>query len=189
MNGDSARIPASSQTVGPYFRIGLQRLIECTPALAPETRGTIELRGRVHDSEGAPVADAMLEFWNAAAADDRLDGHENRSAFPAGFRRVITDEDGRFSVVIESPKSVPQGDQHAHAPHMLVLVFARGLLRHLISRVYLGDEQANADDPVLMKIPEERRTTLIARPDQSRAGLYRWDVILQGAGETVFFAW
>ena len=75
------------------------------------------------------------------------------------------------------------------APHMLVLVFARGLLRHLISRVYFEDEPANASDPVLMQIPEERRATLIARPIEDRANLYRWDMVLQGTGETVFFAW
>jgi protocatechuate 3,4-dioxygenase alpha subunit len=72
---------------------------------------------------------------------------------------------------------------------MLVLVFARGLLRHLISRVYFGDEPANEGDPVLMTISEERRATLIAQPDEGQANLYRWDVMLQGTGETVFFAW
>jgi protocatechuate 3,4-dioxygenase alpha subunit len=68
-------------------------------------------------------------------------------------------------------------------------VFARGLLRHLISRVYFADEQGNEGDPVLMAIPPERRATLIAQRDEGRANLYTWDVILQGTGETVFFAW
>jgi protocatechuate 3,4-dioxygenase alpha subunit len=84
---------------------------------------------------------------------------------------------------------VPLGDGRTQAPHFTALVFARGLLRHLITRVYLGDERANESDNVLTGIPEERRKTLIARPDHARAGLYLWDVILQGPGETVFFAW
>jgi protocatechuate 3,4-dioxygenase alpha subunit len=173
MSGDPVQIPAGSQTVGPYFRIGLDYLIERTPALTLQTAGTIEVRGRVWDRDGAPVPDAMLEFWNAAEVG------EESGVFPAGFRRAATDGDGNFSVVMA----------RAHAPHMLVLVFARGLLRHLVTRVYFGDEQANQGDAVLMTIPQERRATLIAQPDESRANLYRWDVILQGTGETVFFAW
>ena len=73
------------------------------------------------------------------------------------------------------------------APHMLVLVFARGLLRHLISRVYFEDEDANGSDPVLLTVPRERRSTLIAKSDGENR--FRWDVILQGSNETVFFAW
>jgi protocatechuate 3,4-dioxygenase alpha subunit len=169
----SAQIPAGSQTVGPYFSIGLEYLIERTPALTLETAGTIEIRGRVLDRDGAPVPDAMLEFWSAPKVG------EEEGLFPAGFRRAATDGDGNFSVVMA----------RAPAPHMLVLVFARGLLRHLITRVYFGDGQANQADPVLMTIPQERRATLIAQPDESRANLYRWNVILQGTGETVFFAW
>lgn len=172
MSDDPVPIPAGSQTVGPYFRIGLDYLIERTPALTLETAGTIEIRGRVWDRDGAPVPDAMLEFWRAPG-----DGEEG--VFPAGFRRAATDADGNFSVVMA----------RAQAPHMLVLVFARGLLRHLVTRVYFGDELANQGDPVLMTIPQERRATLIAQPDESRANLYKWDVILQGTGETVFFAW
>ena len=173
MSGDSVHIPAGSQTVGPYFRIGLEYLIERTPALTLETAGTIEIRGQVSDRDGAPVPDAMLEFWSAARVE------EEQGVFPAGFRRAATDEEGNFSVVTA----------RAQAPHMLVLVFARGLLRHLVTRVYFGDEQANQGDPVLMAIPQERRATLIAQPDERRTNLYRWDVILQGARETVFFAW
>jgi protocatechuate 3,4-dioxygenase, alpha subunit len=173
MSGDSVQIPAGSQTVGPYFRIGLDYLIERTPALTLETAGTIEIRGRVSDRDGVPVPDAMLEFWSAAKIG------EEEGPFPAGFRRAATDGDGNFSVVMA----------RAPAPHMLVLVFARGLLRHLVTRVYFGDAQANQGDPVLMSIPQERRATLIAQPDGSQANSYRWDVILQGPGETVFFAW
>jgi protocatechuate 3,4-dioxygenase alpha subunit len=181
----SVPIPAGSQTVGPYFRIGLDYLVERTPSLTLDTAGTIEIHGRVLDRDGAPVPDAMLEFWSAAKAADKFAGER---VFPAGFRRAVTDGEGRFSAVMERP-AAGRADERSHAPHLLVLVFARGLLRHLISRVYFADEHGNEGDRVLMAIPEERRATLIARPDQSRANLYRWDVILQGTGETVFFAW
>ncbi len=173
MSGDPVQIPVGSQTVGPYFRIGLDYLVERTPVFTLETAGAIEIRGRVLDRDGAPVPDAMLEFWSVAKVG------EEEGVFPAGFRRAATDEDGNFSVVMA----------RGHTPHMLVLVFARGLLRHLVTRVYFGDERANQGDPVLMTISQERRATLIAQPDESRANLYRWDVILQGTGETVFFAW
>ena len=179
----SVPIPAGSQTVGPYFRIGLEYLIERTPSLPLDAAGTIEIRGRVLDRDGAPVPDAMLEFWSAAKVADKA------GVFPAGFMRVVTDSDGTYCAVMERPTRVPLGDERAHAPHTLVLVFARGLLRHLIARVYFADEQANEGDPVLLAIPPERRATLIAQRDEGRANLYRWDVILQGTGETVFFAW
>ena len=189
MIGDFVQIPTSSQTVGPYFRIGLEYLSERTPAFTADMPGTIELRGRVLDRDGAPVTDAMLEFWSAATVEDPSGGDDERHGLPRGFRRAMTDANGTFSVVTERPATIQHENDRAHAPHMLVLVFARGLLRHLISRVYLGDEQTNESDPVLMKIPEDRRATLISRPDKARAGLYWWDVILQGKGETVFFAW
>ena len=189
MSGDSVQIPAGSQTVGPYFRIGLDYLIERTPALTLETGGVIEIRGRVSDRDGSPVPDAMLEFWSASKVGDKLGGDGEAGVFPAGFRRTATDADGNFSIVMARPAPVGPGVERAHAPHMLVLVFARGLLRHLVTRVYFADEQANQGDPVLTAIPQERRATLIARPDESRANVYRCDVILQGTGETVFFAW
>jgi protocatechuate 3,4-dioxygenase alpha subunit len=188
MNGDSARIPASSQTVGPYFRIGLEYLIERTPALTIDTPGAIEIRGRVFDRDGAPVTDAMLEFWSASTVAHGSKEAAAHDGFPIGFRRVPTDGDGRFSVLMRQPAGLPE-NEHAHAPQALVLVFARGLLRHLITRVYLGDEQGNESNPVLVSVPEDRRATLIARPDESRTGLYHWDLVLQGTGETVFFAW
>lgn len=188
MSEEPSQVPASSQTVGPYFRIGLEYLVERTPALAKDSPETIELRGRVLDRDGAGVSDAMLEFWNPNAEKHRTVDREH-DLFPEGFRRVVTDGEGRFSTAIERPAMVRLEDCHTQAPHFIVLVFARGLLRHLITRVYLGDEQANESDTVLNAILDGRRPTLIALPDEARAGLYFWDVILQGSRETVFFAW
>jgi protocatechuate 3,4-dioxygenase, alpha subunit len=189
MSDASARIPAGSQTVGPYFRIGLEYLMDRIPALTLSVPGTIELRGRVLDRDGEPVPDALLEFWTAATVAGRLSDDGESNGFPAGFTRAATDSDGGYSIAIERPATGQSGDEQTDAAHMIVLVFARGLLRHLISRVYLGDESANESDAVLMEIPEERRATLIARPDQRRAGMYWWDIRLQGTDETVFFAW
>jgi protocatechuate 3,4-dioxygenase, alpha subunit len=188
MSDDSVWIPAGSHTVGPFFRIGLDYLIERSPALTLDTPGTIEIRGRVLDRDGAPVPDAMLEFW-CAEAEDRFGANAEQVGFPAGFRRAATNAEGSFSVVMQRPAKVLAGSGLNQAPHLLVLVFARGLLRHLIARVYLGDEPGNESDCVLSGIPAARRATLIARPDAERLGVYEWDVILQGTAETVFFAW
>ena len=123
----------------------------------------------------------MLEFWSADRA-----GATDHSGFPEGFRRAATGVDGDFCVSMRRPAPADMGDGRKQSPHLLVLFFCRGLLRHLISRVYF-DEAANASDPVLLGVPAERRHTLIAR--REGGGSYRWDVILQGAEETVFFAW
>jgi len=172
-------IPASSQTVGPFFRIGLQHLIDRAPAA---TAGAITILGKVLDRDGAPVSDAMLEFWSA-------DGEANSPAdeFPRGFRRVGTDADGAFSATLPRPQPLVMENGSTHAPHLLVLVFARGLLRHLITRVYFENDAGNKTDPVLLSVPAGRRNTLIAR--NAGTNSFRWDVILQGADETVFFAW
>ena len=181
--------PACSQTVGPYFRIGLEYLIDRTPEVQDARVQTIKIYGRVLDRDGAPVPDAMLEFWagdHDAAVPSSVD---KQRGFPMGFRRVATDEDGQFVVATRMPSAATDVDGKMHAPHMLVLVFARGLLRHLISRVYFEGEQDNADDLVLQRVPAERRKTLIAERDPERVGAYRWNVVLQGENETVFFAW
>ena len=184
MSDNSARTPSSSQTVGPYFRIGLEYLMNRTPVPGIVPPGMIEIRGRVLDRDGVPVTDAMLEFLSSAGVGRSLDGKEVESGIPEGFRRVATDEEGEFAVAISRPAVETSSDAY-----FMVLVFARGLLRNLISRVYLEDEARNDNDAVLLRIPPDRRATLIARADEKQAGLYWWDVVLQGTNETVFFAW
>jgi protocatechuate 3,4-dioxygenase alpha subunit len=183
MSDNSLGIPASSQTVGPYFRIGLEYLVNRNPVPSMVPAGMIEIRGRVLDRDGLPVTDAMLEFSSGAGAPSLLDGNDTESGIPGGFRRVATDEKGVFAMAIARPAAETSSDAH-----LLVLVFARGLLRHLISRMYLGDEVSNDGDSVLLRVPPDRRATLIARADEKKAGLYWWDVVLQGTNETVFFA-
>jgi protocatechuate 3,4-dioxygenase alpha subunit len=183
MSEDLVRIPASSQTVGPYFRIGLEYLVNRNSVPDVVSAGMIEIRGRVLDRDGSPVPDAMLEFCSGSGDRRLLDGKNAESGIPEGFRRVGTDEKGEFAVAIARPVVAISSD-----PHLAVQVFARGLLRQLISRVYLEDEVSQSDD-VLLRVPADRRVTLIARVDEKHEGLYWWDVVLQGAGETVFFAW
>ena len=173
--------PTGSQTVGPYFAIGFTYQLErCEPVKAAAS--AIAIRGRVLDRDGVPVPDAVLEFWSA----DNLAASDS-DAYPRCFRRVYTELDGRFSALVNHPAPVPAQDGTTQSPHILVLIFARGLLRHLISRVYLENEPANASDPVLLAVPANRRHTLIAKRDGENS--FSWNVVLQGPEETVFFAW
>lgn len=185
MSSETKRIPSSSQTVGPYFTIGLDYLIALMEEVKAGTDTAIQVCGRVLDRDGAPVPDAMLEFWSAGDPSD-ASAEVQEHAIPDGFRRVATDLEGCFAARIRRPVASRLEDGRLQAPHALVLVFARGLQRPLISRVYLGDRE-NESDPVLLSIPAERRSTLIAKCDGT--DVYHWDVILQGTDETVFFAW
>ena len=172
---------SSSQTVGPFFGIGLTYLIDRSLAVHTGKAGAIEIRGKVLDRDGVPVPDGMLEFWGADASES-----PNKNAYPSGFTRSFTDADGNFCAQISRPVALPFEGGRMQSPHVLVLIFARGLLRHLVSRVYFGDER-NESDPVLLGISDERRHTLIAQCEGRNS--FRWNVILQGSDETVFFAW
>jgi protocatechuate 3,4-dioxygenase, alpha subunit len=179
-----------SQTVGPFFSIGLQRLgaAELAPPGVAGERVTVE--GRVLDGDGQPVPDALLELWQANAhgryahSEDTQDGPLDPRF--RGFGRVPTDRDGRFRFATIRPGKVPGPGGTLQAPHIAVSVFARGLLRRLVTRLYFPDDPAHASDPVLALVPPDRRSTLIARRGDGPAALL-WDVVLQGAGETVFF--
>ena len=189
MSNDAVPIPTSSQTVGPYFRIGLDGMIERTPGSSLEAPGMIAIRGRVLDRDGVAVPDAMLEFWSASTEPIALNAELAIAGCPTGFRRVATGGDGEFSVVIEGPAPPDSNEDESQGLHFEVLVFARGLLRQLLTRVYLGDGESSKTDPLLVTIPEERRATLIAKADHPRANVFHWTIRLQGTGETVFFAW
>ncbi|MEA2666658.1 MAG: protocatechuate 3,4-dioxygenase, alpha subunit [Candidatus Eremiobacteraeota bacterium] len=189
-------IPTASQTIGPFFREGLTR-----PAWSDLTRagtnGTpVRIAGTVRDGDGAPVPDALLEIWQA---DERGRYAHPEDAPPVagerlfrGFGRACTDPDGRYWFRTIVPGPVPGGAGPAQAPHVNVSLFARGLLKRVVTRIYLADHtEENARDPVLSSIPDEAaRRSLIARREEHEGGVpvYRFDVILQGEGETAFFA-
>lgn len=184
----------SSQTVGPFFAPALLREDARRNILVqPETvGGRIRIQGRVLDGDGIAVPDALIEIWQANAH-----GRFNHPADAGtaqldlsfiGFGRSGTDEDGLYWFETIKPGPVPFDEKRAQAPHISVTVFARGLLNHLITRLYFADEPTNALDPILNYVPEQRRATLLAQrlPD-STAVIYRFDIVLQGANETVFF--
>jgi protocatechuate 3,4-dioxygenase, alpha subunit len=179
-----------SQTVGPYFAIGLP--FDVGPFVVPEgTPGAIHITGTVYDGAGVAIPDFLLETWQADGEGRFADmhGHGGPSELPdfRGFARYgLEDGDGTFDIVTVKPGRVPGLPGQMQAPHINVSLFARGMLHRTVTRIYFADEtEANASDPVLASVPVERRATLLAEPV---AGGYRFDIRVQGAGETVFFA-
>ena len=188
MTAHTKLIPSGSQTVGPFFRIGLQYMIDHAAVISLSS-DTVELRGKVIDRDGAPVTDALLEFWSAGAALSSAKSEPHGSGLATGFHRVATNEDGDYSATLARPAPVPFAGNTMQAPHFLVLFFARGLLRHLLTRVYFANDSTNDVDPVLLQVPAERRHTLIASSSRSNSRTFHWNVVLQGKDETAFFAW
>jgi len=179
-------VATGSQTVGPFFSIGFGHL--CSVTAAVEAR-PITVHGKVIDGDGEPVPDAVLELWQADPLGNYPTGSANASGHAAGFARIATDDKGSFSFTTCRPGAVAFDGIRKQAPHLVVLVFARGLLRHLITRMYFADEPGNATDPLLQSLPDDRRSTLIAQGTSDSADTLHWDVVLQGENETVFFAW
>jgi protocatechuate 3,4-dioxygenase alpha subunit len=178
-----------SQTVGPYFAIGLP-WGHGPLAVPADTPGAIRISGRVYDGAGAIVPDSLIETWQADPDGHFADlhGHGGPSELPGfrGFARYgAEDGDGRFEIVTVKPGQVPGPGDTVQAPHIDVTVLARGMLHRCVTRIYFEDEvDANAADPVLASVPKDRRATLIA---PATDGGYRFDIHLQGPGETVFF--
>jgi len=161
-----------SQTVGPYFAIGLPW--EAGPhAVDPEHPDAVTITGTVFDGAGVPIPDHLIETWQADPDGEFGTGFR-------GFGRCPTDDEGAWHIHTVKPGRLGDGQ----APHIDVNVFARGMLNRCVTRIYFADED-NAGDPVLESVPEARRHTLIAEPGPDG---YRFDVHVQGEGETVFFA-
>ena len=183
----------TAQTVGPFFHFALMR--DGVDELDPDREaGTpIVITGAVRDGAGDPVSDAMVEIWQADGggryrhpADGRVGDVPTNFI---GFGRVASTDEGTYRAATAMPGTVPGPDGSVQAPHLNVQIFARGLLDHLSTRIYFPDHPANAEDPVLARVPEARRDTLYARADGADGDVpvYRFDVVLQGEDETVFF--
>jgi protocatechuate 3,4-dioxygenase, alpha subunit len=161
-------VPTPSQTVGPFFGFALPFAGD-SEAVNPSALGAVRIEGQVLDGAGALVPDALIEIWH----DDQ-------------FARCRTDAEGAFHFTVRKPAPARRSDGRLDAPHLTVTVFARGLLRQLVTRVYFPDEeQANRSDPVLELVDPEQRHTLVGRRD---GGVLSFDIRLQGRDETVFFA-
>lgn len=180
-----------SQTVGPFFHIGLTKLH--VPDLAGrDVEGRrITIQGRVLDADGRPVSDAVIEIWQANAYG-KYDHPEDTEDKPLqrgfkGFGRVTTKDDGTFCLTTIKPGRVPGPGGILQAPHIAVLVFMRGLLKHHTTRIYFPNEPSNAKDPILQLVEPERRSTLVATNVPGHEGVLEWNVICAGENETVFF--
>jgi protocatechuate 3,4-dioxygenase alpha subunit len=183
-------VPASEgvtpwQTVGPFFHDALP--YDTGPLVAgPSRPGAVTLHGCVYDAEGAPVPDALVEVWQADE-DGRFVTEPGIFEAPGdegfrGFGRSATDLEGRYSFTTVKPAGVPTEDGVAQAPHVAMSVFARGMLRRVVTRVYFPEDD-HSGDPLLSSVDPGRVSTLVAVPDD---GGYRFDVRLQGENETVF---
>jgi protocatechuate 3,4-dioxygenase alpha subunit len=165
-----SEIPSPSQTMGPLY--GFALMFEGShEAVAPDSPGAVRIEGLILDGDAVPLSwpEGFIEVW---------EGDQ--------WARARTDDDGRYSVVVRKPEARPTPDGALEAPHLNVTVFARGLLKQVLTRVYFPDETAaNAHDPILQLVPEDDRDLLIA----TREGeMLRFDIRLQGENETPFFA-
>lgn len=184
--------PTPSHTVGPFYGYALPFPGggDIAPVGHPDT---ITVQGYVHDGEGKPLPDAFVELWGPDPDGNlsTVDGSIRRDAASGGYLgrngveftgwgRIQTDANGHWYA-----RTLRPGARGRSAPYLSACVFARGLLVHLFTRIYLpGDEAALAADPLLSGLDAARRGTLIAQDDGR--GTYRFDIRLQGEGETVF---
>ena len=191
----------AAQTIGPYFAYCLtpepwgREGITTNYLCSQDTLGEhIHIQGYVLDGSGAPVGDALIELWQANAAGRYRHPSDDRGEIPldcgfTGFGRAMTGADGGFFFETIKPGRVPGYGNQFQAPHVSLIVQARGMLCHAFTRLYFADEvEANAADGVLALVEESRRPTLVAVRDEQPGGpVYRFDIVLQGDFETVFF--
>ena len=182
-------LPTPSQTVGPFFHIGLP--YEGGPQLvADDHPRAVRIFGVVVDGSGEPVDDALVEIWQANEAGRYHHPEDARQDLPLetgflGFGRCETDGAGEYRFVSVKPGPVPYPEGGLQAPHIELALFARGLLKQVVTRIYFpGEPEANAADPVLSSVDPERRSRLVALEEE---GGLRFDIHLQGDRETPFF--
>jgi protocatechuate 3,4-dioxygenase, alpha subunit len=187
-------VATPSQTVGPFFHLALDRAGWADLTKNNPQGECIVIEGRLTDGDGAPVADACLELWQANAAGRYAHPADLRTDIPLdphfrGFGRVSTDAEGRFRFTTVRPGRVPGRGNALQAPHIAVALFARGLLKPLHTRIYFDGDPMNEADPVLQSIddPGRRKTLIAVRRDQASTPAWRQDIVMQGDNETVFF--
>ena len=178
------------QTVGPFFRIGLERLFTDDVAGEGALGERFDILGRVVDGLGAPVPDAVIEVWQANAHGkyahvvDQQDKPLEQGF--RGFGRIPTDDEGYFRFSTIKPGSVPGPDGRPQAPHLVIGLLMRGLLKGLVTRVYFPGDSLNLEDTILKLIEPSRRETLIFTDSRERKNLLTWEIRMQGEHETVF---
>lgn len=185
-------IPTPSQTVGPYFQIGMSGGREIPRIAGASVSGErVKLVCTIFDRDGARLDDAMIEIWQANAGG-KYDHPTDKQAKPVdpafrGFGRLCSNSEGICVFETIKPGCVPGPGKTLQAPHLEVSVFARGVLKRLATRIYFAGDSANDEDPVLALVPKARRNTLMAQPIAGEPGAWRFDVHLSGSRETVFF--
>jgi protocatechuate 3,4-dioxygenase alpha subunit len=181
----------SSQTVGPYFRIGLRWLNHDNLVGEGVSGERVTIQGRVFDGDGVPVRDAILEIWqaNAHGKYDHPEDTQDKLLEPGfkGYGRVPVNDEGMFRFATIKPGPVPGPEGRDQAPHLVVSVFMRGVLRRMVTRIYFPDDPRNPSDFILNLVEPARRFTLIAKKTASGPGALEWNVVLQGPDETAFF--
>ena len=182
---------SASQTAGPYVHIGLTPNVAGVTGVFPADLGAtmrrdghrgraITFSGRILDGAGDPLRDALVEIWQPDA-DGLFAGQDGADPNFAGWGRCACDPtDGTFRF-----ETVLPGTQGDTAPHILVWIVARGINIGLQTRAYFKGEAGNDTDPILSAAPPDRRATLLARPEGPNG--WRFDIVLQGEAETVFF--
>jgi protocatechuate 3,4-dioxygenase alpha subunit len=181
----AARTATASQTVGPFFTIGLSTAANGRMADRFPDVQRLRLLVRVTDGDALAVDDALVELWQPAPAE--ITKSADAPPSEAQFGRMATNYDGTCEFETVFPGRIEDGQGGLQAAHINVCLFGRGLLRHLYTRIYFEGDPAIEHDVALALVPAERRATLIASPDKTRPSLWRFDVRLQGLGETVFF--
>lgn len=181
-----------SQTVGPFFHYDLP-FKGGEELVSGKTKGErIRVEGRVFDGDGKPLNDALIEIWqaNSEGRYDHPEDNQEKSLDPEfhGWGRCPTDKDGKYFFNTVLPGPVPGPGNTLQAPHINVVVLARGMLRHLTTRIYFEGDKLNTDDPILSRVPDARRATLIAKKQNGKSTVYNFDIVLQGDNETVFFS-
>lgn len=182
-------VATSSQTVGPFFHFGLTTDALLGTMVGPDTPGQrITVRVCVIDGGGVPLPDAMVELWQADSRGHYVETADHANPDPGqafrGWGRLPTDANGICEFHTVRPGEHVGDDGQAEAAHVNICLFARGMLRHVFTRFYFAGDAAIATDPVLALVPETRRGTLLAHEID---GLWKFDIHLQGASETVFF--